>query len=204
MKQKIALVLAVIVMLIAGFGMAEERGSVIPEIVTKQMKIPENEALSLIRDMKAGWNLGNTFDAIDCNWLKDPLDYESGWCGVKTSEKLIEALLAAGFRTIRIPASWHNHLDKDWTIDPAWLARIKEVARWAYDRGMYVIVNIHHDCDPAYYYPDEAHAANSEKYMRTIWSQLAETFRDWGDHLILESINEPRLKDTDHEWWWEP
>ena len=203
MNSRIVLILAVMMLLIAGIGMAEETGAVIPEIETKDMLIPDNEAMRLIRDMKAGWNLGNTFDAIDCHWLKNPLEYECGWCGVITSEKLMDALQQAGFRTIRIPVSWHNHLDKEWTIDPAWLTRVQEVAGWAYDRGMYVIVNIHHDCDPAYYYPDTAHSENSEKYMRTIWHQLAEAFRDWGNRLILESINEPRLKDTDHEWWWD-
>ena len=31
--------------------------------------------------------------------------------------------------------------------------------------------------------------------------QLAERFRDYDEHLILESLNEPRLVGTDYEWW---
>ena len=31
----------------------------------KSYEIPDNEALALIKDMKCGWNLGNTFDSFD-------------------------------------------------------------------------------------------------------------------------------------------
>ena len=188
----------------AAMGTGEGTGIVIPDIQAQRMDIPDNEALKMIREMKAGWNLGNTFDAFDCGWLRDPMDYESAWCGIKTPEALMDALKAAGFGTVRIPVSWHNHLDENWRIHGNWLARVREVVSWAYDRGMYVIVNIHHDCAPAWYYPDAAHAENAARYMRTIWSQLAEAFADFGDHLLFESINEPRLTGTEHEWWWVP
>lgn len=32
-----------------------------------------------VADMGMGWNLGNTFDAIDCSGLSDELDYEGAW-----------------------------------------------------------------------------------------------------------------------------
>ena len=31
-----------------------------------QQQIPDTEALRFTRSLKAGWNLGNTFDAVDC------------------------------------------------------------------------------------------------------------------------------------------
>ena len=196
------LVLLMAALLTLSAGVAAAAGIEVPEVTVREFEIPDNEALRMIRDMKAGWNLGNTFDAIDCNWLPDKLDYERGWCGVKTPEALIEALKEAGFRTIRMPVSWHNHVDADFRIDEAWLARVEEVASWAYNRDMYVILNIHHDCDKGYYYPDSAHLDNSTAYMKAIWSQVAERFASWGDRLIFESVNEPRLKDTNYEWYW--
>lgn len=207
MKRKLSGLLAMLTLLtvMATGGLAEGGSVVIPEIRTAAFEIPDNEALRMIRDMKAGWNLGNTFDASNCFWLSEEkkMDYESAWCGVKTSQALIQAVKAAGFRTIRIPVSWHNHLSEDWTIDAAWLDRVREVASWAYEEGLYVIVNIHHDDDPAYYYPDAAHAENAARYVRTIWRQLAEKFADFDERLIFEAINEPRLTGTSHEWWWE-
>ena len=203
MKSIIAVLISLC--LLAGCGIASGTDGIqIPEIDLKSFEIPDNEALALVRDMKAGWNLGNSFDAVNCGWLSDHMEYESAWCGAKASEGLFDALAEAGFHTVRIPVSWHHHLEEDLTIKADWLERVAEVVSWAYDRGMYVIVNIHHDCAPEYYYPDSAHLESSERYMRTIWKQVAERFADFGDHLIFESINEPRLtEDSVHEWWWE-
>ncbi len=177
---------------------------VIPDLTIPSREIPETEGLALIRDMKAGWNLGNAFDAVNCPWLRDPMDYESVWCREKTTEALIEAVHAAGFRTLRIPVSWHNHVDASYTIDPRWLDRVYEVASWARDRGMYVILNIHHDNEPGFYYPSQAQAKTSEAYVRAIWSQLAEKFASWDERLIFECVNEPRLSGTQYEWWYDP
>ena len=198
--RRMAALVCCLLMLLPVFGSGAEEATV-PAVEAAAKEIPENEALTLIRDMKIGWNLGNTFDAIDCTWLRDPLDYESGWCGVKTSEALIDALKAAGFRTIRLPVSWHNHVDAEYTIDEAWLSRVQEVVDWIYARDMYVILNIHHD--ETQFEPSGKHYEESERYIRRIWSQLAERFRDYGGRLIMESMNEPRLMNNPHEWWWE-
>ncbi len=202
-KRGTALVLCILLALglLAAAASAEE--VTLPEITVEAREIPDNEALRMVRDMKAGWNLGNTFDANECSWLSNKMDYESAWCGVKTPKGLMDALWDAGFRTLRLPVSWHNHVSADFTIDEDWLSRVEEVASWAYEKGMYVILNIHHDCDKRFYYPDSAHLENSTAYMKAIWTQLAARFADWGDHLIFESINEPRLRDTAHEWQWD-
>jgi len=202
MKRKAALMLALL--LLCGIQGAPAEAVKIPEIAVPGREVPDTEGLRMVRDMKAGWNLGNTFDARDCFWVKDGLDYESAWCGAKTSEALLDALKAAGFRTIRIPVSWHNHLDAEGTIDAAWLDRVSEVVSWAYGRDFYVILNIHHDDGEDYYYPDAAHAESSAAYIRGIWGQLAGKFADFGSRLIFEAVNEPRLTGTDHEWWWDP
>ncbi|MBR2823176.1 MAG: glycoside hydrolase family 5 protein [Clostridia bacterium] len=191
---------------LAGFhhgAMAAESGPAIPELKPTKKEMPDNEGLRRVWEMKAGWNLGNTFDAVDCAWLSNPLDYETAWCGARTEEVLMDGLRDAGFKTIRVPVSWHNHVDENLTIDEAWLARVREVVSWALERDLFVILNIHHDCEKGFYYPSRENAERSERYVRTIWTQLAETFRDTGDRLMFECINEPRLKGTDHEWWWE-
>ena len=170
----------------------------------KDYGIPENEALAFVRDMKCGWNLGNTFDAVyNDNRHDTSLNLESYWNGAVTTKELIEALKEAGFNSIRIPVSWHNHVDENDVIDEAWLNRVKEVAGWALDLGMYAIVNIHHDNEPAFFYPDREHAERTDAYMTAIWTQMSEAFRDCDNHLLLESMNEPRLKGTNFEWWWD-
>ena len=204
-----ALILALCMVISAAGGLAEPpvqtEGIVIPVIDDiKQFDIPDNEAMAFMRDMKSGWNLGNTFDAYNGYGSHfSGTDMETSWVGVKTSRKLINAIREAGFNTIRIPVSWHNHVDEKDIIDPEWMDRVKEVAGWALDLGMYVIVNVHHDNDVKYFYPDADHYERSAAYLSAVWTQMAEAFRDCDDHLILESMNEPRLVGTSFEWNWQ-
>ncbi len=165
------------------------------------VSIPDNEAMDFVRDIKAGWNLGNAFDASNCNWLNDPMEYESAWCGAKTSRELILKVKEAGFNAIRIPVSWHNHVNGSLQIDEKWIGRVQEVVDWAYNEGMYVIINIHHDNEEGFEYPSYAKMDQSEKYITAIWKQVAERFADYDEHLIFETMNEPRQVGTDHEWW---
>ena len=79
--------------------------------------------------------------------------------------------------------------------------RVQEIVDYAIEEGMYVIVNVHHDNDKQYFYPDETHYDRSASYLSAIWTQMAEAFKDYDDHLILESLNEPRLVGTKYEWW---
>ena len=170
-----------------------------------RQKLPDNEALTFVDGMGVGWNLGNSFDASDCTWLSDELAYESAWCGAKATKELIKAVKNAGFSTVRIPVSWHNHVDKNLKISDKWLTRVKEVVDWCMDEGLYVIINIHHDNDKndtAYFHPSAAMKDASVKYIKTIWEQLGATFKNYGEKLLFQGMNEPRLTGTNYEWWY--
>ena len=176
----------------------------IPEMKMEASAVPDTEAFRFVRDMKIGVSLGNTFDAYNDTSLKDEMDAEITWCGIKTTEQMIKDFHAAGFETIRIPVSWHNHIvDDNCTISEQWMDRVNTVVDWAVKDGMYVILNIHHDNheEAKGFYPDRAHQAQSEKYVRRIWEQIAERYKDYDDHLIFESLNEPRLVGHKYEWW---
>lgn len=174
-----------------------------PVATANPFPVPENEGLAFVRGLKVGWNLGNAFDAIDCSWLSDEMEYESAWNGAKTTEALMDAVKEAGFNTIRIPVSWHNHLSdrNNYTISKPWLDRVNEVVDYAVDRDMYVIINIHHDNNTEFLYPDSARLNQSIAYVTAIWKQLSERFRDYDEHLIFNGMNEPRLVGHANEWW---
>ncbi|MFV0343378.1 MAG: glycoside hydrolase family 5 protein [Anaerocolumna sp.] len=175
----------------------------IPDIDISNQNIPTSTALDFVKGMKIGWNLGNTFDAYtDEPWFSDELGYETAWCGIKTNQTMIDTLWEAGFHTIRIPVSWHDHVTEDeFLISEVWLNRVQEVVDYAYNKGMYVILNTHHDNQEEYYYPDHNHLDSSKKYIEKIWTQLAKRFSTYDEHLIFESLNEPRLVGTNYEWW---
>ncbi len=115
--------------------------------------LPNNEAMLFVDKMGAGWNLGNCFDASDATWVSDEMEYESAWCRAKATKELIKAVKNAGFSTIRVPVSWHNHVDSSLNISEQWIDRVKEVVEWCIDENLYVIINGHHDVKSGYYYP---------------------------------------------------
>ena len=166
----------------------------------------------VIDEMGFGWNLGNTFDAHQGRSLNEGLEAETCWGVSKTTEEIIEGLYSKGIRTIRIPVTWHNHLiDNSYTVDPAWMERVKTVVDWAYSKGLYVILNIHHD-DAQHAEGDIAHQTGyyllkkdrveSEKFIYNIWRQISIAFNNgYGERLIFESLNEPRLVGINQEWW---
>lgn len=179
----------------------DEAAYQIPEVNIAPFDVPDTEAFRFVRDMKIGWNLGNTFDACNDNGLKNEMDFETYWCGVATTGDMINDIKEAGFNSVRVPVSWHNHIDENYQISEAWLDRVQEVVDYVYDNGMYVILNIHHDNSESFLYPDSAHLEQSIKYVTAIWEQLSRRFADYDEHLIFECMNEPRLVGSQYEWW---
>lgn len=117
---------------------------------------------------------------------------------------MIDAVKAQGFNTVRIPVSWGNHTTGDnFTIDSKWLARVKEVVDYCIDNDMYVILNIHHDTSTQYYFPSSTYETQSVKFVKSIWTQVAKYFKDYDQHLVFETLNEPRLIGSNYEWWFD-
>ena len=161
--------------------------------------------------MGMGWNLGNSLDAASDGFSNQGLSSETSWGNPKTTQALINAVASKGFKSIRIPVSWHNHLiDNQYTIDPNWTSRVKEIVDWAIAKGLYVILNTHHDVSANTnvnygegYYPNKASQTESTKFLTNVWSQIALAFNNgYNEHLIFEALNEPRLRGNTYEWWY--
>ena len=156
-----------------------------------------NTANQITAQMGSGWNLGNTLDAVGYG-----LGSETCWGNPKTTKAMIDAVKKQGFNTVRVPVSWGNHTSgNNYTIDSQWMSRVKEVVDYCIDNDMYVILNIHHDTSTSYYYPSSTYKTQSVKFVKSIWTQVAKAFKDYDQHLIFETLNEPRLSGTDDEWW---
>ncbi|MBO7396041.1 MAG: cellulase family glycosylhydrolase [Ruminococcus sp.] len=161
-------------------------------------------AFEITKNMKVGWNLGNTLDAKagdkNGDYETAGLETETSWGCPKANQQLFDALKAKGFNTVRVPTTWFQHLDANNNIDPEWMARVKEVVDYGIKNDMYIILNVHHEN-----WINRADFANAYNEMQPklmkIWTQIAEEFKDYDQHLIFECMNEPRAANTDHEWW---
>jgi endoglucanase len=147
-------------------------------------------SLELVKEMKLGWNLGNTLDGY-------PL--ETSWGNPLTTQAMIDTVKAGGFNTVRIPVTWQDHMGgaPNYTIVTSWLDRVEVIANYVLRNGMYAIVNTHHDG-----WVSVMPTANEATITDTIvklWTQIANRFKNYDDHLLLETFNEPRTTDST-EW----
>ena len=150
----------------------------------------------LIAEMNVGWNLGNSLDATGSVGVRS----ETAWGNPKTSKEMVDAISSRGFNMIRIPVTWDGHMGEapDYAVDAAWMERVQEVVNYAIDDDMYVILDSHHEEE--WRIPDNAHIDAVSEQVYTLWVQIAENFKDYGDHLIFEGLNEPRVKGSPEEW----
>ena len=157
-------------------------------------------ALELTRLMGNGTNLGNTFEACNTSQPyepgRDPKTYEVSWGAPITTQEMLTGMKAAGFDTIRIPVAWMTNATNlaggDYTIDPAYLARVKEVVDYARNADMYVILNDHWDGGWWGMFGSEnaeTRAFAMEAY-KGMWRQIAAYFADYSDYVIFEAANE--------------
>lgn len=165
------------------------------------MAMKDITATDIVKEMRIGWNLGNTLDAWSDSIAKSakPSMTEICWGNPVTKPELIDTVLAQGFNVIRIPVTWKGHMGPapEYKIEESWMQRVKEVVDYVYDKGAYVILNTHHE-DWNYPYYDNAEAASAQ--MKAVWTQIAETFAEYDEHLIFEGQNEPRKVGTSLEW----
>lgn len=171
-------------------------GSIFKEIKVRQLGMATGDSLppdatgmnsnavQLAAKIKLGWNLGNSLEAIGG---------ETAWGNPKTTKALIDKVKQSGFNAVRLPCSWDQHVVNRSTnqIKPEWLDRVKEVVQYCVDNDLYVLLNIHWDGG----WLDgninaQAQAAVIEK-QKAFWKQIALKLRDFDEHLMFASANEP-------------
>jgi endoglucanase len=146
-------------------------------------------AQQISSQMKVGWNLGNT--------LESP-DGETSWGGTITTQAIIDKVKASGFNTVRVPVAWFSHSNHDTNvIDAAWLARVKQVVDYCMKANMYVIINSHWDRGWLDQHINVADSKQINARQYAYWTQIANTFKDYGDHLLFAGTNEPPVDNAD-------
>lgn len=158
-------------------------------------------ATEFVKHIKAGVSIGDTLDSFNdfITYEDAPAVSETAWGNPEIKEGLIDTILRSGFNLVRIPVSWRVHIGPapDFHIEDRWMKRIQEVVDYAYKKGAYVILNLHHE-DWNYPYYTNKEAACTK--MKAVWKQIAERFAKYDEHLIFEGQNEPRKIGTPLEW----
>lgn len=146
-------------------------------------------ARTIVAAMQPGWGMGNTYDAIGAD--------ETAWGNPPVTRALLKKVRSEGFKSIRIPVTWEGRQGgaPDYTIDPAWLAKVRQTVDWALAENLYVMINLHHDSWMWINQYSTNHDAVLARYT-AIWTQLAAVFQNASNRLVFESINEPTFSGT--------
>lgn len=170
-------------------------GTLTETVVVSQMagQLPdegmESDAMTLAAKMYAGWNLGNTLEAIGG---------ETAWGNPKVTAELIKSVKELGFNAVRIPCSWDQYIEDGGTykVKDEWLNRVYEVVGYCVSNDMYAIVNIHWDggwlennCTA------DKQEANNKK-QKALWTQIANKLNVYDEHLLFAGCNEPNVENT--------
>ena len=143
-----------------------------------------DEAARTNQMLGTGFNLGNAFDlGLQPTRLEDV-------------SPLIDFYTDAGMKHVRIPVTWGNHVNGSTLCDDAGnvkldhprLKELTQVVDYALEKGLYVIVNTHHD----HWLKDgyDGSAKYNDKFTN-LWTGIARHFQDRSPKLIFEVLNEP-------------
>lgn len=161
-----------------------------------------DDAMAVAKSLGMGWNLGNQLDSHS-----NGIANETIWGNPATTQDAFYKIAASGIRSVRIPITWLGHIGAapNYTIDATWLNRIAEIVGYAETAGLNAIINIHHDGANSSYWLDIKNAALStttntqvKAQLSAMWTQIANKFKDKGNFLIFESMNEIH----DGKWGW--
>jgi endoglucanase len=143
------------------------------------------DAFAAARALGRGVNMGNALDAPS----------EGEW-GIIIKEGYFDLIRDAGFNGVRIPVRWSTHARKEapYTIEPRFFTRVDQVVGWALERGLVVVLNIHHYEEMAV--DPEGH----EQRFLALWEQIARHYKDYSHSLFFELLNEPNGALTSSLW----
>lgn len=142
-------------------------------------------ATKFFANLNPGWNLGNTLDAVET---------EGSWNNPPVVASTFDDVQKSGYKSIRLPITWAYHFTSaspSWTVDPAWLQRVEDVVDMVLSRGLYAIVNVHHD---SWTWADltksDTNVTMVEERMYALWYQIGTKLGCKSSALGFEPINE--------------
>lgn len=150
------------------------------------------KAADLAGKMGFGFNIGNSLE-VPSN--------PTAWGNPFPTQELLDSIKAVGFSTVRIPCAWDSHAPNG-VITETWLDSVKTVVDFAIKNDLYVVLNIHHEGEDGWFqtHIGETVEAAVDTKMKNYWTQIANKFKDYDEHLLFAGANEPGSNLGDNDW----
>jgi len=127
----------------------------------------------VLQAMGRGINLGNVYDHSSGNNAS-----------FDAQRQRIDTFKSLGFKHLRVPVTWGDTFN----LDDEKTQTVSQVVRYALQRGLYVILNTHHEGWLKHHYDGSDHYNNR---FWSLWHNIATLFKDEGPSLAFEVLNEP-------------
>ena len=149
-------------------------------------------AMELVKNMGLGYNFANTFECYNqFQEIKTPEEQITLWGNAVPTKLMIKNIKKSGFKTIRLPITWINFIDKMGNIDLSWILYIKKVVDWVVkDYNMYCIINVHNDGKDDNWL---SKGINAKDMFIKFWNQISKEFINYDEHLLFESMDNPNF-----------
>lgn len=152
-------------------------------------------AKQLAAKMFLGCNIGNTLESTGCSTTSSN---ETCWGSPLITQAMVDAYKAAGFNTIRIPVAWNTYASvNNGTIPDWWFKRVKEVVDYCINDDLYVLLNIHWDGGWLESHVNTSDQSSVNTTQANLWKQIATYFKDYDEHLVFCSANEPAVENDE-------
>lgn len=101
-----------------------------------------------------------------------------------------ENLKSMGVEIVRLPVWFEvwNDGSPEYKIVPECFDMIDKAVEWSKELGLYLIIDFHNDCNG-----NSKTNPEIEKLLLKIWPQIAGRYKDKGDHIVYEVMNEPHF-----------
>jgi endoglucanase len=142
-------------------------------------------AADVVKAMGTGFNLGNTFDN------------GANPTSIASIKSIIDLYKSAGMKHIRIPITWLDTVSGSTLANPttgkvdythARFLELKAVIDYAISKGLYVVINSHHEHWLKNYYDG---TSTFDTRFSTLWTDIANYFKAYPNTLIFDVLNEP-------------
>ena len=192
MKKTFILTFFITFFLLTGCGELKDLNQSTSDMADFDYTFTDVTAQEAVIQMGNGWNLGNTMEAVGGN---TGTASETNWGMSVTTLEMMQNLNRCGFNSVRIPVAWYtngvssaNKKNGTYKIAESYFNRIDEIISYVLSCNMYAVVNIHWDGGWWNYFgSDESLAFN---IYDSLWTQIAEHYKDYPQKLIFESANE--------------
>ena len=167
-----------------------------------------DNAKDMAYELGLGINIGDTFGYWDTT--QSIKSYGRTWNPLPT-QAFYNSLHEAGFDSVRLAVNWYmftsDPANGDYTISDDYLNIIRNQIEMAINAKLYVIINIHSETGHKGQPGNQCAAAGipggecmvdatderfeiSKNYLESIWSQVAEEYKDIDERLLFEGFNE--------------